>query len=177
MACCSRFRNAINTARRSRNQTEPPSTQRRRGRREPQSFLFNHGWTRMDTDKGEMRISRINRIQLAIILAIRVKHCAPLFPIRVNPCPSVVKNLLRKERCHEIAPQTQLSFEFDYNNEDKQNPKKNGNNQPQFFPVFSLPGTFFQPALHRLIGWLISSNHVSAICGLDVCRKNRLWIL
>ena len=31
------------TARRSRNQTETPSTQRRRGRREPQSFFFNHG--------------------------------------------------------------------------------------------------------------------------------------
>jgi len=69
------------------------------------------------TDKGEMRISQINRIQLAIIRAIRVKHCAPLFPIRVNPriaawpprgftpCPSVVKNLLRKERCHGIALQ------------------------------------------------------------------------
>jgi hypothetical protein len=95
-------------ARRSRNQTETPSTQRRRGRREPQSFFFNHGWTRIPqsgTDKGEMRISRINRIQLAIIRAIRVKHCAPLFPIRVNPCPSVVKNLFRKERCHEIALQ------------------------------------------------------------------------
>ncbi len=92
-------------ARQSRNQTETPSTQRRRGRREPQSFFFSHGWTRIPqsgTDKGEMRISRINRIQLAIIRAFRVKHCASLFPIRVNPriaawpprgftpCPSVV---------------------------------------------------------------------------------------
>ena len=125
-------------------------------------------------DKGEMRISRINRIQLAIILAIRVKHCAPLFPIRVNPCPSVVKILLRKERCHEIAPQRQLSFGIDYN-EDNQNPKtkNDGNSQPRFFPVSSMPWMFFPPALHRLIGWLISSNHVSAICHLDVCRKNR----
>jgi hypothetical protein len=37
-------------ARRSRNQTETPSTQRRRGRREPQSFFFNRGWTRINTD-------------------------------------------------------------------------------------------------------------------------------
>jgi hypothetical protein len=56
--------------------------------------LFYHGWTRINTDKGEMRISRINRIQLAIIRAIRIKHCAPFFPIRANPCPSVVKNPL-----------------------------------------------------------------------------------
>ncbi len=59
---------------------------------EPQGFFFDRGWTRIPqsgTDKGE------TRIQLAIIRAIRVKHCAPLFSIRVNPCPSVVKNLLR----------------------------------------------------------------------------------
>jgi hypothetical protein len=75
------------------------------------------------------------------------------------------------------SPQAQLSFEIDYNNEDKQNPKNDGNSQPQFFPVSSLPGNFFQLALHRLIGWLISSNHVSASCYLEVCRKNRLWLL
>jgi hypothetical protein len=71
------------------------------------------------------------------------------------------------------STQTRLSFEIDYNNEDKQNPKNDGNGQPQFFPVFSRPWMFFPPALHRLIGWLISSNPVSAICHLDVCRKNR----
>jgi hypothetical protein len=69
--------------RRSRNQTETPSTQRpglrwrlrrgeRRGRREPQSFFLNHGWTstlrsrataedgRINTDKGKTRIARID---------------------------------------------------------------------------------------------------------------------
>ena len=40
----------INTARRNRNPTERPSTQRRRGRREPQSFFFNHRMrTRINT--------------------------------------------------------------------------------------------------------------------------------
>jgi hypothetical protein len=33
-----------------------PPTQRRRGRREPQSFFLNHGWTRINTDQGETRI-------------------------------------------------------------------------------------------------------------------------
>ena len=38
----------------------------------------------------------LTRIQLAIIYAIRVKPGAPVFPIRVNLCPSVVKNLPEK---------------------------------------------------------------------------------
>ena len=80
-------------------------------------------------------------------------------------------------RLRNASTQTQLSFEIDYNNKDKQNPKKDGNNQPQFFPVFFLPWKFFPPVFHRLMRWLILSNHDSAICGLDVCRKNRPWIL
>jgi hypothetical protein len=38
-------------------------------------------------DQGETRILS------AIICSIRVWHCAACFPIRVNPCPSVVKYL------------------------------------------------------------------------------------
>jgi hypothetical protein len=65
------------TARRSRNQTETPSTQRRRGRREPPSFFFNHGWTRRKAAwqrrhvrvqpfyVGPRRYTRINLTRLA----------------------------------------------------------------------------------------------------------------
>jgi hypothetical protein len=59
----------------------------------------------MDTDKGRREFRELTRIQLAIIGAIRVKHCAPLFPICENPRPSVVKNLPGWERGHEMARQ------------------------------------------------------------------------
>jgi len=65
-------------------------TQRRRERREPQSFFFNHGWTRI---RARREFRELSRIQSAIIPAMRGKHGAFLFSIRVHLCPSVVKNL------------------------------------------------------------------------------------
>ena len=119
------------TARLSRNQTEKPSTQRRRGRREPQSFFLNHGWTRINTDKGETRISRIDANSVGDNSRNSGQAwCSPLS----DPCESaysgvaatrlyavstrrararrgrsVVKNLFRKERCYELALRRRLA--------------------------------------------------------------------
>src|ERR1017187_7998913 len=55
-----------------------------------------HGSRRAGRIRARREFRELTRIQLAIIRAIRVQHCAPLFPIRVHPCPSVVKKSSRK---------------------------------------------------------------------------------
>jgi hypothetical protein len=76
---------------------ETPRTQR------AADFFFNHGWTRINTDKGETRISRIDANSVGDNSRNSCQAlCSPLS----YPCESVSsrgKNLLRKEQCHEIA--------------------------------------------------------------------------
>ena len=92
------------TARRSRNQTETPSTQRHRGRREPQSFFFNHGWTRrkaawrprrytrINTGKGETRTQasprRVSRIDANSVGDNSRNSCQTLCSPLSHPCES-----------------------------------------------------------------------------------------